>query len=240
MNELLVVVGAIFLVCMIVGYVRGFIKIVASLAATLAIIVLVSFLTPYVSGAILKYTPVQKMVEDKCMEIFLQEKPLDGQADVDMSEVELSRDTQIALIEQAKLPKVFQQLLIENNNREIYEALGVTTFVEYISVYLAKMMSNIVGFLVTMLLVTIIVRTILYVLGVIGDLPVIGGMNRLTGAVLGLGTGLVIVWVMFVAITMLYDTQIGKFCFEKIGESSILTSLYDSNLLMDYIMKFRG
>ena len=49
MNGLLILVGIILLVCVIAGLVRGFIKIVASLAATIIIIVLVVFLTPYVS-----------------------------------------------------------------------------------------------------------------------------------------------------------------------------------------------
>ena len=74
MNNTLIIVGAIFLICMIIGYIRGFIRIVASLAATLAIIVLVTFLSPYVSGVLLNALPVEKMVEDKAMEILLGEE----------------------------------------------------------------------------------------------------------------------------------------------------------------------
>ena len=43
MNGLLILAGIILLVCVIAGLVRGFIKIVASLAATIIIIVLVVF-----------------------------------------------------------------------------------------------------------------------------------------------------------------------------------------------------
>ena len=60
MNGLLILVGIILLVCVIAGLVRGFIKIVASLAATIIIIVLVVFLTPYVSKGILKVTPFRE------------------------------------------------------------------------------------------------------------------------------------------------------------------------------------
>ena len=60
MNGLLIAVGLIFLVCMIVGYTRGFIKIVASLAATVATIVLVTFLSPYVSGVLLRQFPLKR------------------------------------------------------------------------------------------------------------------------------------------------------------------------------------
>ncbi len=65
MNGLLILFGVILLVCVISGLVRGFIKIVASLAATIMIIVLVVFLTPYVSRGILKMTPLKSMVQEK-------------------------------------------------------------------------------------------------------------------------------------------------------------------------------
>ena len=44
MNKMLIAVGVIFLVCMMIGYVRGFLRIVATMAATIATIVLVSLL----------------------------------------------------------------------------------------------------------------------------------------------------------------------------------------------------
>lgn len=237
MNGLLIVVGIIFLVCMIIGFTRGFVKIVASLAATIAIIVLVTVLSPYVSGAILKFTPIEEFAQDKCMEILMLEET-EGEEEV--AEPEYSREEQIALIENAELPEVFQQLLLENNNSEIYETLGVTTFGQYVGSYLAKLTANIVSFLLTLLVVTIVIRTILYILGIISDLPVIGGLNRLAGGALGLATGLVVVWILFIIITLLYDTEIGVMCLADIAENNFLTILYENNILMDYVLKFRG
>lgn len=246
MNKTLIVVGIIFLICMIVGYVRGFIRIVASLAATLATIVLVAFLSPYVSGVLLDVLPVEKMVEDKAIEILLGEKPViedseeEEQEIVIPSEVETSREVQITLIENADLPEVFRQMLLENNNGEIYKALGVNSFSEYVAKYLAKIFTDIAGFLLTLLAATIVVRTILYILGIISDLPLIGGMNRLAGAALGLGTGLIVVWVLFIVITFLYDNSISQMCMEDIAANEILTELYNRNLLMNFVTKFRA
>lgn len=246
MNKTLIVVGIIFLICMIIGYVRGFIRIVASLAATLATIVLVAFLSPYVSGVLLDVLPVEKMVEDKAMEILLGEKSVieeyeeESQEIVIPSEVENSREVQIMLIENADLPNVFRQMLLENNNSEIYKALGVNSFSEYVAKYLAKIFTDIAGFLITLLAATIVVRTILYILGIISDLPLIGGINRLAGAALGLGTGLIVVWVLFIVITFLYDNSISQMCMEDIAANEILTELYNRNLLMNFVTKFRA
>lgn len=236
MNILLIVTGMIFLICGILGMAQGFIKIAASLAATILTIVCVMFISPYVSKMILKVTPLESMVQEKCAEVLNVQ---------DMSEIEgagqteIPREQQILLLENAKLPKIFREMLLENNNSEIYQFLGVQTFAEYIGGYLAKVIADYVGFLLTLVVVTIIVRSIVSALGIISRLPVIGGLNRLAGGVLGLGTGLVIIWVMFIVITLMYDSSIGRECFESIRSSRLLGYLYENNILMNFISKFR-
>ncbi len=239
-NELLMIVVLIFAISVIVGLTRGFIKIVASLAATLVIMIVVTMATPFVSEAIMKMTPIEKIVQEKCTEILLTEQ---SETDVDMGELqqkEFTKDEQISLLENAKLPEVFRDLLLENNNGEMYEVLGVTTFLDYVGSYLAGIISNIAAFLLTFVIVSIVVRTIIYMLGIISDLPVISGVNRLAGGALGLGTGLVIVWIVFIVITLMYDTQFGERCFENIARSEFLTMLYDKNILLNLVTKYKG
>ncbi len=234
MNGLLLVVGIILIVSIVIGYMRGFLKIIASLAATIAIVVLVGFLTPYVSQAIRNVTPLEETMQRKCIDMLTPEGA-DSEA---VLEGDLSRDNQISLIEESRLPKMFQEMLLSNNNNEVYEALGVTSFAEYVGTYFAKVISDIAAFLVTLLIVTIIVRTALCIIGIIGKLPVIGGMNRIAGGVIGIGTGLIIVWVLFLVITVFYDNSISRACMDDIANNKILQVLYDSNLLMKYVMKF--
>lgn len=234
MNGLLLVVGIILIVSIVIGYMRGFLKIVASLAATIAIVVLVGFLTPYVSQAIRNVTPLEETMQRKCIDMLTPE----GADSEEVLAGDLSRDNQISLIEESRLPKMFQEMLLSNNNNEVYEALGVTSFAEYVGTYFAKVISDIAAFLVTLLIVTIIVRTALCIIGIIGKLPVIGGMNRIAGGVIGIGTGLIIVWVLFLVITVFYDNSVSRACMEDIANNKILQVLYDSNVLMKYVMKF--
>ena len=70
-NWLLIIVGVIFLISIVAGYVRGLLKIGISLLATVLSIVLVMFLAPYVSDALIKWTPADEMIEEKCMEMFM-------------------------------------------------------------------------------------------------------------------------------------------------------------------------
>ncbi len=106
-NWLLIIVGVIFLVCMVVGGIRGFFKIGLSLLSSLLTILLVIYLSPYVADALVKYTPVDEMIEEKCMEMFMPElsaelfegkdltgTPLEGlhpEQYENMSELDLSR-----------------------------------------------------------------------------------------------------------------------------------------------------
>ena len=234
MNKLLLVVGAIFLICIIVGYKRGFLKILASFLSTIAIIVLVTILTPYVSEGIRRVTPIEEEMQEKCIDMLVPDKAGDDK----VIEDGLSDVKQRKLIEESKLPKMFQDMLLENNNDVVYEVLGVSTFGEYVGTYFAKLITDIIAFLVTLLIVTILVRTVLCMVGVIGKLPVIGGMNRVAGGIIGIGTGLIIVWVLFLVITVFYDNAISQACLADIADSEILQVLYDSNVLTKYVTKF--
>lgn len=235
MNKLLLVVGAIFLISMIVGYIRGFLKIALSLAITIASIFLVIAITPHISGWIQESTSISETVQNKIEGMF--EIASGTSADM-LSTIETSREQQISLIEGAGLPSVIQDMLLENNNHEVYEALGVANFVDYIGAYITKLIADIIAFLVAWIAVTIIARILMAVIGIIGKIPVIGGVNKIAGAVVGVGIGLIIVWILFILVTLLYSTAVGQACMQDIAASQILTKLYDGNILMKFITKF--
>lgn len=70
-NWLLIIVGLVFVICMIAGGVKGFFKIGISLLSSVLTVVIVIYLAPYVEGAIIKYTPLDEMIEDRCVEAFV-------------------------------------------------------------------------------------------------------------------------------------------------------------------------
>ena len=70
-NWLLIIVAIVFIVCVVVGYARGFLKFGLSLLSTVLTLVIVAFLSPYVSEALEKYTPVDDFIEEICVEAFM-------------------------------------------------------------------------------------------------------------------------------------------------------------------------
>ena len=234
MNTLLLVVGIIFLLSVIIGYKRGFLKNITSLASTLICVVLVLFISPGVSKWIQESTPLREIMENKCVELLLP----DGTTGEEALQTEISREQQITMIEGADLPDIIQKMLLENNNSEVYTALGVQTFGGYIGAYVAKVLADIIAFLITFIAVFIIVRIVLGMLNIVDKIPLVGGANHLVGGIFGAGIGILIIWILFIVITLLYNTSLGMACMKDISESEILTKLYENNILMNYITKF--
>ena len=124
-----------------------------------------------------------------------------------------------------------------NNYCEIYEELGVNTFAQYVGSFLAKVIINIISYLGTFLIVTIILRAIIFALDIVAELPVFGLVNRLAGGVIGFVGAAIIVWILFVVVTLLYTTVIGKDIYQAIQSNGILKFLYDNNPIMNMAAK---
>lgn len=145
---------------------------------------------------------------------------------------EIPREMQTQAIQKADLPNVFKSLLAVNNNSEIYQQLGVETFAQYVGSYLAKLIINIVAFLITFVLISIILRAIVFALDIVSSLPGVGIVNRLAGGVIGMVGAMVIVWTLYIIITLMYTTTVGKELFQMIQENQFLTMLYEYNPIM--------
>lgn len=237
MNWLLIGVGVIFFIGMIVGYARGFLKIVVSFGVTLATVILVVTITPKAADLLKKYTPIDDAIQKKMV---MMMTPDIGEIDftgTELGEIEIPRQKQIELLEKANLPAVFRNGLLENNNSEAYKVLKVKSFPEYVGAYLSDIIIKMVAFLLTFVIMTILVRAVIFALDIITALPVIKGLNRFAGAFVGMLIALVIVWIGFFVITLVYNTQIGNQCFQWIGESEFLTFLYDKNIILEFATK---
>lgn len=230
MNGLLIVVGVIVLIGAVNGYTKGAIKILVSLLATVLTIGLVFAVSPLVSEAFKTMTPMDERIETYLHDKIYAVIPLEVKKED--SEKEIPRNTQIAIIENAEIPEVFKELLLSNNNSEVYEVLGVTNFVDYAVKYLTKEMIDIIAFLVTFIIVSIVVRILIVALDFVADLPVLGILNRLSGMAVGVTLSLIVVWLLFVVITLCYGTGVGKTLMQMIAEDVSLQFLYDINPIM--------
>lgn len=173
-------------------------------------------------------------ISDKLPEY--EEEYEDGGGNI-LDQMDIPRDIQQEAIKEADLPEVFKDLLSINNNSEIYEELGVETFAQYVGNFLSRLIINMVSFLGTFLIITIIFRAIIFALDIVDELPVLGILNRLAGGAVGFACALIIVWVLFVVVTLLYTTVIGKDVYDTVQGSGVLKMLYDCNPIMKMAAK---
>ncbi len=132
---------------------------------------------------------------------------------------EIPRDEQIKIIENSPVPEFLKNMLLENNNSTIYKELDVTSFPSYVASYISRLVLKVASFLVTFLLAIIIVKALMVAVNIIGELPVLGFVNHLAGGILGLLAALLIVWLIFLGLTLLYSTSVGHTCFGMIEKS---------------------
>ena len=162
-----------------------------------------------------------------------------GETESLLEGVEIPRDTQIAAIEGADIPDVFKALLLNNNNSEMYDELGAENFIEYISAYAARLIINILAFILTFVIITVVMRAIIFALDIVANLPVLGFFNRLGGALLGATGGLIIVWILFMIITMLYTTSFGREAYDAIQGNDIMRVIYEYNPVLKMAVSFK-
>ena len=152
---------------------------------------------------------------------------------------DLPREEQIAAIERSILPDVFKEMLLSNNNNEVYEKLGAANFADYIGKYFARLFINICSFVLTFVIATLVIRAIIFALDFITSLPGLGLINRMVGMVIGGGISILVVDVIFVVITLLYMSTYGSMMLDMITQDKFLSQIYDNNIILDMMMKIK-
>ena len=69
-------------------------------------------------------------------------------------------------------------------------------------------------------------------LDIISRLPIINELNKAAGLLAGLFRGIIMVWILFIIITVFRETTWGGTALELIADSDILETIYQSNLIL--------
>lgn len=230
MNILEIIVLALTVLLAVTGYRMGFVRKLASLFSLVLSIVLVSACLPYVTEFLKTSTPVYDFIVKECREVVQQ--GTDGFF-IDMADSQ----TQAELIRNLPLPEVFREQLLKNNNQEGYRSLGVTTFQDYVVHFSATVILNAVSFVAALLLIQILFRVVIAAMDILSHIPVLGGINRLAGLLLGLLQALLLLWVFFMFLSAASTTETGLRLLSMVQESAVLSYLYDSNFFMRIVLQ---
>lgn len=225
-NIVLVIVCVIMAVYMIAGAYRGLVKTLFSLF-TLAVAVFIASQTGPYAGKVLQHTVVYEMIEGSIE---------DRIADYAWQQAEKAGE-QIEVIDTMPLPEALRRTLVENNNQQIYNALNIDAFAQYLSAYLTCLVLNALGFILCFILAGLILKVMESGLDLLSRLPVIHTFNGLGGAAVGAVKGIVVIWILCIFVTMITSTRLGLYILEQINDNAILSLIYNNNILLNNIGK---
>lgn len=227
-----IVVIAFLVVFMIIGFRKGFLRILFTTFSVVIVIALSALLTQPISEFLNEKTSVGSFVSTR-ISTFVNER-------TESLETDLVIGAEDTFVDSLPLPGFLKTDIKENNTINNYAEMGVRTFAEYVSARLTSIVMKALTFVILALVIFIILRIIVFLLKIIDHIPIIRGINRLFGAILGLLEGLLILWCIFIFIMIFSGTTFGTTCMEVIAGSKVLTFLYDHNVPVIIFSQFIG
>lgn len=226
MNWLLVVVLIIIVFAMIRGFNRGFLRVLYSLVAIILLIVLVGYATPHVSQFLKENTKIYTSVSDKWADKI--QNSMEGAVD------STAQGQQETLDEAGiHLPSILEDYIFGDGVQKAQRSIEETGFYQQAGNQMADIIVAILAFLLALFLAVIIVWIIGKATDVVNKIPIIKGINRFLGIFAGVFQGFIVVWLLFLFITMISGTEIGKVLVSSIEENSFLSILYNHNILLE-------
>lgn len=224
MNWLLIAVVAILVVNSLIGMKAGMIKTIFSLCSMVIALLLTVWLSPYVNDYMRGNDKIYEAVSTKVEKIL---PVIDKSSD---------KNEQVTLIEGMSLPKSIKDALIENNNADAYKKLAVKNFKDYVKGYVTGIVINALAFSLTFIVILILLWVISIALDIISKLPLLNQINKLAGLIAGFVHGVVLVWLLFIILTVFSSSEIGQKAMVMIGENQFLSLLYDYNYLLNFVI----
>ena len=259
MNYIALATLLIFVIFMGIGFKRGFFKQATSLLLCVVPMILSYFISPLVGAAIVNntniedkiydgvYNKIETTVEENIKKTITEKKEevavnIDDNyiknATEEYMNTEFNRSQQVDIINNLPIPSFMKNGLLENNNDEIKDSLGITGFYQYVSRYITYMAMNLIAFIATYILIMIVMTVIKIAIAFAVELPIVRSIDKLGGLVFGFAQALAIVWVLLLATVMLSGTQAGDYIISQIDDNMLLSFLYQKNLLVHVITNF--
>lgn len=215
---------AFLLGMMLYGHYKGFLRLAVSMVSLIATLLIVNMVLPEASAMLKENTQLRSWIEQGVSKVAgLASEEDEAQAGMPSQ--------QRQLIEDLNLPEELKDVLIENNNNEIYKALGVEAFNDYVGSYLVNIVLNVLGFILMFIIVYMLIYLMTNWLDLVVKLPILSGLNKIAGAVLGGVQGVFYLWIISLVVMAFSGTAWATVVIQWIEESRWLSFLYHYNII---------
>lgn len=219
------IIGIITL-CGIVAFKRGLIKTIFSFISLALGIGMAYFLYPKVSAFLMRYTSLYLVLVNKAIKNLNLES---------LAANKTTPQDQLEMMDQLQLPQFIKIVLKENKNPEAYELLKATKLEEYIGGTIATITMNVITFLVVLILSILLLKMLSHALDLVSKLPVIKQLNKVGGLILGIVQGVVLVWILCIALSVISSFQGNEKLLALVSQSPIVRFFNNYNMIVGLI-----
>ena len=199
----------------LVGYHKGLLRMLVGAASLIIGFVFVYFFSGPVTDFVREHTSLYESVSHSVYE------KVKSRAEADFAQTRQEQEESAA---ETFLPGV----IVSAYNKKVTSEVTADEYQRGLAGYVAGISVRICGFLLTLIAALIVLRIIAKLTGIVSKIPIVGGINRLLGAALGLAKGLVVVALLFIFITMFSNLTFSQTILSAIKESGTLSFLYDN------------
>lgn len=219
------IVAVVLIAAILIGAGRGFIKSVLKTFSSVLSLGISYALHPIITRGI-NATPIFDVLKSG----------IAGQLGLSLDPTQTTKAEQINMITDLNLPDFVTERLIENNNSVVYDLLDVHGIADYICGYIANMIIGIIVIVILTFVVKLILRAIYRTSDLISKLPIVHQLNYLGGAVLGLVSGLIVVWIVLMVSMIFVTSDSYTVMLDAINNSVLCKLLYDNNVIANILM----
>lgn len=145
---------------------------------------------------------------------------------------------QTDVINKLELPSFISDKLISGNDFAMMKLFDINSIEKYIADNLSNILINVLAMVFTFTIISIGMGVISNILDIISYFPIIHGMNRLGGMVVGFIKGVLFVWLACLVLSLVVNNPKYKFIYDLLRSSSIAIQFYDNNLLFKFLIRF--
>ncbi len=235
MNWLLIGVIAVVALSVLYGYYKGFLRILFSLVSMIVLMIFVTVASPLVSNFLEKHTSLEATIEERCLESL--QSATDKNVNTEIPEADgdgqqLLKDAGI------QIPDGIWKQLLDSGIGAADQMLEENGIYQSLAKSIAHFVINGIASLLTLVIGIILLFIVARVLNLVAKLPVIREVNHFLGVISGLVLGFAIIWLFFYFVAISCTSTFGIMVTEQIRQSTILTWLYDNNMILYLVMMY--
>lgn len=219
MNWLTIVVLIFWTLTIFRGFRRGFIRTLISTFFLILVLICTIYFSPKLRDVLMQSQNITAWAQTTCKSFIVKQ----------------SESGSYGWLSALPLPDDLTEAIAGGNESILGTLLSSDTVRTYLSEKLAPLLILLIAGVITFVISAVVLGIISHFLNKLARLPGVRVVNMILGLLLGIVKGLLLLWIFFMIVGVFSATSAGSVLMDQISGSRILKTLYDHNLLFNFL-----